>query len=133
MQGDEITRLIAEVERLRAQVERVTSDREYIIGFNAGWSEAVAQNLQFPTMLRKMWSGSEVQRWIDDAMAAARSALSVPVQALEGRERPINCRNRLRAEGKPYPRSGCSVCRTGGLTGCPYERAAPPSTPSKEG
>ena len=67
-----ITELQAEVERLRAQVERVTSDREYIIGFNAGWSEAVAQNLQFPTMLRKMWSGGEVQRWIDDAMAAAR-------------------------------------------------------------
>ena len=38
-----ITELQAEVERLRAQVERVTSDREYIIGFNAGWSEAVAR------------------------------------------------------------------------------------------
>lgn len=22
--------------------------------------------IQFPTMLRKMWSGSEVQKWIDD-------------------------------------------------------------------
>ena len=37
-------------------------------------------------------------------------------------ERPINCRNRLRDEGKPYPRSGCAVCKTGGLHGCIYER-----------
>lgn len=36
--------------------------------------------------------------------------------------RPANCRNRLRDEGKPYPRSGCAVCRDGGLRGCPYER-----------
>lgn len=35
---------------------------------------------------------------------------------------PTNCRNRLKAEGKPHPRSGCVVCKTGGLTGCPYER-----------
>lgn len=37
-------------------------------------------------------------------------------------EKPANCRNRLRDEGKPYPRSGCAHCKTGGLTGCPFER-----------
>lgn len=36
--------------------------------------------------------------------------------------RPSNCRNRLRDEGKAYPRSGCTVCKDGGLRGCPYER-----------
>lgn len=36
---------------------------------------------------------------------------------------PAQCRNRLQYEGKPYPRSGCAVCKTGGMTGCPYERA----------
>lgn len=35
--------------------------------------------------------------------------------------RPNNCRNVLRDEGKPYPKSGCDSCKTGGLTGCPYE------------
>lgn len=35
---------------------------------------------------------------------------------------PANCRNRLMAEGKPYPKSGCKHCKTGGITGCPYER-----------
>ena len=33
---------------------------------------------------------------------------------------PSSCRERLRLEGKPYPRSGCLVCKTGGMTGCPY-------------
>lgn len=36
--------------------------------------------------------------------------------------RPANCRNRLASEGKPYPRSGCQHCNTGGMTGCPFER-----------
>lgn len=36
---------------------------------------------------------------------------------------PNNCRNRLMAEGKPYPKSGCAHCKTGGLLGCPYEKA----------
>lgn len=38
-------------------------------------------------------------------------------------ERPANCRNRLRDDGKPYPRSGCAHCRNGGMVGCPYERS----------
>jgi hypothetical protein len=38
--------------------------------------------------------------------------------------RPLNCRNQLREDGKAYPRSGCAVCKNGGLMGCPYERAS---------
>jgi hypothetical protein len=36
--------------------------------------------------------------------------------------RPANCRNRLRDNGKTYPRSGCQSCNNGGLMGCPYEK-----------
>jgi hypothetical protein len=36
--------------------------------------------------------------------------------------KPSNCRNALRDSGKPYPRSGCAVCKNGGLMGCPYEK-----------
>lgn len=39
--------------------------------------------------------------------------------------RPMNCRNRIRDNGLPYPRSGCAACGNGGLMGCPYERPAP--------
>lgn len=35
--------------------------------------------------------------------------------------KPENCRNRLRDEGKAYPKSGCEYCKTGGLTGCPFD------------
>lgn len=45
-------------------------------------------------------------------------------------ERPANCRNRLRDEGKVYPRSGCAVCGNGGLVGCIYERGIVPPIPS---
>lgn len=41
-------------------------------------------------------------------------------QALTER-RPNNCRNHLRDSGESYPKSGCAHCKTGGLTGCPYE------------
>lgn len=35
--------------------------------------------------------------------------------------RPANCRERLREQGKPYPRSGCSACRKSlGMLGCPH-------------
>jgi hypothetical protein len=47
-----------------------------------------------------------------------------PPLARPSGERPANCRNRLRDEGKPYPRSGCLSCKDGGLRGCPYERPA---------
>ncbi len=43
-------------------------------------------------------------------------------------KRPARCRNRLRDEGKSYPRSNCAECRwslkSGTLLGCPYERGA---------
>lgn len=32
------------------------------------------------------------------------------------------CRERLRDEGKPYPKSGCDVCGNGALVKCPYSR-----------
>lgn len=43
------------------------------------------------------------------------------IVAASAEARPSNCRNRLRDEGEPYPRSGCNHCKTGGLTGCPFE------------
>lgn len=46
--------------------------------------------------------------------------------------RPENCRNRLRDEGKPYPRSGCGHCKHGGLLGCPFGDNPPPSKAAKE-
>jgi hypothetical protein len=39
-------------------------------------------------------------------------------------DRPNNCRNALRDAGKPYPKSGCAVCKDGGMRGCPYEKPA---------
>lgn len=48
--------------------------------------------------------------------------------ALTGDARPANCRNVLRDEGKPYPKSGCASCGNGGLMGCPHERAAAPAS-----
>ena len=38
--------------------------------------------------------------------------------------RPQLCRQRLKDEGQAYPKSGCLVCRTGGLFGCPFENRA---------
>ncbi len=32
------------------------------------WDIKSSKPLKFPTMLRKMWSGSEVQRWLDDKL-----------------------------------------------------------------
>lgn len=60
--------------------------------------------------------------------------MTTPAQPADGAQvSPSNCRERLRAEGKPYPRSGCSVCKIGGLTGCPYERAVHTPAPQPEG
>ena len=43
----------------------------------------------------------------------------------EHHERPARCRNRLRDEGKPYPRNGCAACnyalKSGIVLGCPHE------------
>jgi hypothetical protein len=52
-------------EYVRADLyEKVISDRPYITGWNAGF-EYVHGPLRFPTMLRKMWSGAEVQDWLN--------------------------------------------------------------------
>jgi hypothetical protein len=41
--------------------------------------------------------------------------------------RPANCRFRLMAEGKPYPRSGCTGCGTSIFRGaCPARRTGHP-------
>lgn len=53
--------------------------------------------------------------------ASALRVLEKTANAARAQARPSNCRNRLRDEGKPYPRSGCNHCKTGGLTGCPFE------------
>lgn len=51
--------------------------------------------------------------------------VEVACQMMSGMEslddRPEDCRNRQRDEGKMYPKSGCMHCGTGGITGCPYE------------
>lgn len=44
--------------------------------------------------------------------------------------RPMNCRNRQRDLGFPYPKSGCQHCKTGGLLGCPFEKKLQPSQAS---
>lgn len=44
---------------------------------------------------------------------------------LVGKEKPASCRERLRLEGKPYPRSGCDSCHMGGMLGCPYDKQRP--------
>lgn len=48
--------------------------------------------------------------------------LTPPANTAERQPRPERCRNRLRDEGKPHPKSGCAVCKTGGITGCPFEK-----------
>jgi hypothetical protein len=62
---DEIDALRARVEELKAEIADGKQENGYIIGWNSGWDEAFAR-LKFPTMLRKMWSGGEVQSWLDD-------------------------------------------------------------------
>jgi hypothetical protein len=40
---------------------------------------------------------------------------------VEGDNRHVNCRERLRQEGHPYPKSGCNACGGGLLHTCPHE------------
>lgn len=66
----------ARAENAEAEIVRLTSDRQYITGWNDGFTH-VHGELRFPTMLRKMWSGGEVQRWLDaQRIEAARVARS---------------------------------------------------------
>jgi hypothetical protein len=85
----ELTRLRAELaavvkpatlqQQLReaiAKIETFQSERPYIVGFNDGF-EHVQETLRFPIMLRKMWSGLEVQKWIDDQFARSTNPKTV--------------------------------------------------------
>ena len=67
-QRAEMARLTKERDEARAEIADSKLENGYVIGWNAGWDEAF-QRLKFPTMLRKMWSGGEVQRWFDERRA----------------------------------------------------------------
>ena len=83
-QSVELSRLKAERDEAVASVARVQSDREYVIGWNDGFDHALTEtiSMKFPAMLRKMWSGGEVQKWLDERISEARSFLS----RMEGRK-----------------------------------------------
>lgn len=53
----------------RKDEPRYTSDQEAVDDFcvvHWAWPVVFPEHLQFPTALRKMWSGTEVQAWIDE-------------------------------------------------------------------
>lgn len=53
-------RLIDEIKRLRCEVEALSTPSERELALKA---QAVSE-LKFPVMLRRMWSGAEVQEWL---------------------------------------------------------------------
>ena len=65
---DERDAAIARAEKAKGEIAHYHQDTGYVLGWNAGWDEAFGR-LKFPTMLRKMWSGGEVQRWLDEQKA----------------------------------------------------------------
>ncbi len=59
-------------------------------------------------LARKMFPDDESryrQVWVDAAWTGWKASRAVLVVLP-----PTNCRQRLAAEGKPYPRSSCSIC-----------------------
>lgn len=48
---------LAAIEELEARVEKVMQDRAYIIGFNSGWDECVAQFCAEPACVRHSFDG----------------------------------------------------------------------------
>jgi len=74
----EVATLRARVAKMEGVLARHREDREYVIGWNDGFDHALTKivSLQFPTMLRKMWSGGEVQAFLDARIADARAALT---------------------------------------------------------
>ena len=74
-----INRLTARVVELEGELKSLRADLPYVVGWNDGFDHALDETvkLQFPTMLRKMWSGGEVQKWIDERKAEARSARTI--------------------------------------------------------
>lgn len=55
----------------------------------------------------------------DNEFATRVLAQAVKSRGLESL--PVDCRERLRLEGRAYPKSGCASCGTGGMTGCPHK------------
>ena len=64
----QIATITKERDEARAEIAESKQENGYVIGWNSGWDEAF-QRLKFPTMLRKMWGGGEVQRWLDERRA----------------------------------------------------------------
>lgn len=58
--------------------------------------------------------------WIDVPVVIDLPTVTETVTETVSPQLPGECRERLRLEGKMYPRSGCEVCGNGGLRGCPY-------------
>lgn len=81
-QAAELASLRERLAKAEGEIERLTSDRQYIVGWNDGFAH-VNGPLRFPTMLRKMWSGGEVQAWLDaQRIEAAREAAADEGSAL---------------------------------------------------
>jgi hypothetical protein len=72
--ADTIERLTQERDNARAEIADSKLENGYFIGWNSGWDEAF-QRLKFPIMLRKMWSGGEVQRWLDERRAEQKGPI----------------------------------------------------------
>lgn len=72
-----ITTLQERVKVLEGEFDEITTDLPYVMGWNHGFNHALREtlNMSFPTMLRKMWSGGEVQKWLDERIQVARTAL----------------------------------------------------------
>lgn len=69
-----------------------------------------------------VWTTSGDLTGVPSASDSVPSELRAPGAASGNDARPSNCRNRMRDEGKAYPKSGCQSCGNGGLMGCPHER-----------
>lgn len=62
--------------KLRELLDAMCADLPYVVGWNHGFDHALDETvkLQFPTMIRKMWSADEVQKWIDQRKTEAHAA-----------------------------------------------------------
>lgn len=61
-----IAKLEADNARMRMNLTDIKADLPYVMGWGEGFDHAFSETLRFPTMLRKMWSGSEIQSWLDE-------------------------------------------------------------------
>ena len=60
----ENNKLQSEIDNLNTELSFYCNDKEKI--------EKLIKDLRFPVMLRKMWSGGEVQEWIDEKVKIYR-------------------------------------------------------------